>query len=333
MSRFLGTVVNKGLTDRIQEKRKCKRSSCRVYASNLRRINKEFSGKPFTINLSWLHADAKRILEKIKKLANVNQQRNFVSSALVGFDLLKDAENKEIFNQYLKKLNAKKAEMQRSGEMTSKQKAKYIDWKEILKLRRLLGREVNLARLYSRADVTRKDFLKIQRYLLLSLLTELPPTRNDYADVQIISEKDFNKLSKKNSDNFLVTARGGYKLYWRRYKTARTYGQILVFIPKHSKSLQRLLVKHIKYLRKHFPQNTALLLNQKFGKLSRNALTKYLQRMFKQYFKKSISTTMLRQIFLTSKYNKKELEEQQETSRLMGHSMKTQIADYIKKTD
>ena len=41
---------------------------------------------------------------------------------------------------------------------------------------------------------------------------------------------------------------------------------------------------------------------------------------------------MLRQIFLTNKYNKKALEEQQDTSRLMGHSMKTQIADYIKKT-
>ena len=323
-------VKNKGLTDKIMNKRKCKRSSCRVYSSNLRRINKEFSQKPFTITLDWLKKDAKTILDKIKRLGNINQQRNFMSAGLIGFDLLNDNDNRAIWNDYLKKLNKKKAEMQRSGEMTSKQKAKYIDWKEILKLKRLLGREVNLARLYTRENVTKKDFNKIQRYLLLMLLTELPPNRNDYADVTIISDKSFDKLDKKNSENYLVTARGGYKILWNRYKTASTYGKILVFIPKYSKSLQRLLVKHIKYLRKHFPENDALLLNQNFGRLSRNALTKYLQRMFKQYFKKNISTTALRQIFLTSKYNKKALEEQQDTSRLMGHSMKTQIADYVK---
>ena len=326
-------VKNKGLTDKISDKRKCKRSSCRVYASNLRRINKEFSTKPFTIDLAWLKTEANSILKKIKKLGNVNQQRNFISAGLVGLDLLHEDEKKNTWNVYLKTLNQKKAEMQRSGEMTSKQKAKYIDWKEILKLKRLIGREVNLARLYSRPTVTKKDFLKIQRYLLLNLLTELPPTRNDYADIQVISEKNFNKLDKKNSSNFLVTARGGYKIYWNRYKTSRTYGQILVFVPKYSKSLQRLLVKHIKNLRKHFPDNDALLLSQNFGRLSRNAMTKYLQRMFKQYFGKSISTTMLRQIFLTNKYNKKELQEQQDTSRLMGHSMRTQIADYIKKKE
>ncbi len=326
-------VKNKGLTDKIQDKRKCKRSSCRVYASNLRRINKEFSTKPFTIDLGWLKTEANSILKKIQKLGNVNQQRNFVSAGLIGFDLLNEAEKKHSWNVYLKTLNQKKAEMQRSGEMTSKQKAKYIDWKEILKLKRLLGREVNLARLYSRPTVTKKDFMKIQRHLLLQIFTELPPTRNDYADIEIISEKSFNKLPKKNVNNYLVTARGGYKIYWNRFKTSNTYGQILVFVPKYSKSLQRLLVKHVKYLRKHFPDNDALLLNQNFGRLSRNALTKYLQRMFKQYFGKSISTTMLRQIFLTNKYNKKELQEQQDTSRLMGHSMRTQIADYIKKKE
>ncbi len=323
-------VKNVGLTDKIMNKRKCKRSSCRVYSSNLRRMNKEFSKKPFTITLEWLKKDAKTILEKIKRLGNINQQRNFMSAGLIGFDVLNDTENRAIWNEYLKKLNKKKAEMQRSGDMTSKQKAKYIDWKEILKLKRLLGREVNLARLYTRQNVSKKDFNKVQRYLLLMLLTELPPNRNDYADVTIISEKKFDKLDNKTSENYLVTARGGYKILWNRYKTASTYGKILVFVPKYSKTLQRLLVKHVKYLRKHFPENDALLLNQNFGRLSRNALTKYLQRMFKQYFKKNISTTALRQIFLTSKYNKKALEEQQETSRLMGHSMKTQIADYVK---
>ena len=65
-------VKNTKLTDRIMEKRNCKRSSCRVYASNLRRINKEFSKELFAVDLKWLQKDSKIILEKIKRLSNIN---------------------------------------------------------------------------------------------------------------------------------------------------------------------------------------------------------------------------------------------------------------------
>ena len=323
-------VKNKALTDKIMEKRKCKRSSCRVYSSNLRRINREFSKEKFTVDLKWLQKDSKTILEKIKRMSNINQQRNFVSASLVGFDLLKDTKNRETFNSYLKVLNKKKAELQRSGEMTSKEKQRFVPWKEIIKLRRLLGREVNLSRLYQRETVTKKDFQKIQRYLLLMLLTELPPVRNDYADITIMTEKQFKEAGKAEK-NILLSSRGGYKFYWRKYKTVATYGQIVILVSKYSKSLQRLLVKHVKYLRKHFPDNQSLLLNQNFGRLSRNALTKYLQRMFKTYFKKNVSTTAIRQSFLTNRYDKKALEEHSEIARAMGHSRRTQQADYVKR--
>ncbi|HIB90434.1 TPA: hypothetical protein EYO57_25150 [Candidatus Poribacteria bacterium] len=320
--------INTALTDRIMEKRKCKRSSCRVYSSNLRRINKEFSEEPFTVNLKWLQKDAKVILAKIKRLSSVNKQRNFVSASLIGFDLLKDTKNQEVYNAYLKVLNKKKAELQRSGEMTEKEKQKFVPWKQIIKLRRLLGREVNLSRLYQREKVTKKDFQKLQRYLVLMLMTELPPVRNEYADVTIMTDKEQKESTGKN---VLLTSRGGYKFIWVKYKTAGTYGKIVIFVPKYSKSLQRLLVKHVKYLRKHFPGNKALLLNQNFGPLTRNALTKYLQRLFKTYFKKNVSTTAIRQSFLTNRYSKSALEEHSDIARAMGHSRATQQADYVKK--
>ena len=320
--------INTALTDRIMEKRKCKRSSCRVYSSNLRRINKEFSKEKFTVNLKWLEKDAAVILGKIKRLSSVNKQRNLVSAALIGFDLLKDTKNQEIFNAYLKVLNKKKAELQRSGEMTEKEKQKFVPWKQIIKLRRLLGREVNLSRLYQRENVTKKDFQKLQRYLVLMLMTELPPVRNEYADVAIMADKEHKESSDKN---VLLTSRGGYKFIWVKYKTAGTYGKIVIFVPKYSKSLQRLLVKHVKYLRKHFPDNKALLLNQNYGPLTRNALTKYLQRMFSVYFKKKVSTTAIRQSFLTNRYSKSALEEHSDIARAMGHSRSTQQADYVKK--
>ena len=53
--------------------------------------------------------------------------------------------------------------------------------------------------------------------------------------------------------------------------------------------------------------------------------------MFKEFFKKSVSVTMLRHIFLTNKYDKKQLEEQAETSKFMMHSQ-AMMKDYVKKT-
>ena len=69
------TQKNEDLVDRIQKKRNCARSSCRVYASNLRRINREFSDKEYNSNLKWLKTDAKMILEKLKKIKELNVEK------------------------------------------------------------------------------------------------------------------------------------------------------------------------------------------------------------------------------------------------------------------
>jgi ribosome maturation protein Sdo1 len=101
-------VKNKTLVDWIVEKRACKRASGRVYASNLRRIHKEFSKKKFHFDLKWLKEDASSILKKISKMQNVNTARNLMSAALVAFSLLKDESNIQKYNAVLKQLNEKK---------------------------------------------------------------------------------------------------------------------------------------------------------------------------------------------------------------------------------
>ena len=131
---------NKTLSDRIEAKRKCRRSSCRVYASNLNRINKEFSSKPMNHDLKWLSAEAESILKKLTKMKNVNIARNLVSAAIIGFDVLDDEKNKQKYNTALKKLNEKKNQLQMDGFMSEKQKAANIPWPQIVKLRKLLLR-------------------------------------------------------------------------------------------------------------------------------------------------------------------------------------------------
>jgi len=320
---------NIALVDMLEKNKKCKRSSCRTYASVLMRIHREYSKKKFNINMKWLSEEASGILSKIKKLQNVNIQRNLIGTGLVALGILADKKNQDIWNKYLKELNVQKAELMKSGELTGKQKSAWIDWKEIVKLRKVLNRRVNLTKLYDQ-QYNRKDFLVLQRLLILSLTTMLPGVaRLDYATLKFVSQKEFGQLKDQTAENYLVTGTK-YKIIFQKYKTSKTYGVVNIPVSKYSRPLQRLLVKHVRYLKRNFPENDCLFLSRNLTCMSRNSLTKFLQRMFKEFFKKNVSITMLRHIFLTNKYDKKQLEEQEETAKFMMHSP-GMMKDYVKK--
>ena len=152
--------------------------------------------------------------------------------------------------------------------------------------------------------------------------------RLDYATLRIISQRDFKKLADQAAENYLVTG-PRYKIIFQKYKTSQIYGVVNIPIAEHSKALQTLLKKHVRYLKVNFPESDCLFLNQNLTCMSRNSLTKFLQRLFKEYFKKNLSVTMLRHIFLTNKYDKKQLEEQEQTAKFMMHS-RSMMKDYVK---
>ena len=235
------TAKNQKLSDRIQKARGCRRSSARVYSSNLNRLHRDFlPHTKYSQDLKWLHTNAAVLLPKLKKIENVNTQRNMLSAALVGFDLLGAAKLKAPFVKQVGVLNKRKEETSRSGELTPKQAEKFVEWKSIMKLRRLLARVVNLGQYYKRKKVGRNEFQSIQENLVLHLYTEIPPVRNDWSAVRYLTEKEWDDLpeSEKTSTNNLVLGRGGYRVYWADYKTVKKHGVIQQIIPS---ALQRLL--------------------------------------------------------------------------------------------
>jgi hypothetical protein len=64
--------------------------------------------------------------------------------------------------------------------------------------------------------------------------------------------------------------------------------------------------------------------------MSRNGLTKFMQRMFYKHFRKNISTSALRSIFLTHKFDKKALEEQKDIAKAMHHTPAVARDFYVK---
>ncbi len=69
------------LADRIQKKRECARSSCRVYASNISRLQRDFLPKiKYNDNLKWLSDNSAELLVKLKRIENLNTQRNMLAA-------------------------------------------------------------------------------------------------------------------------------------------------------------------------------------------------------------------------------------------------------------
>ena len=119
-----------------------------------------------------------------------------------------------------------------------------------------------------------------------------------------------------SADNFY---KGG-KFYFNVYKTATQYGEQVIDVKEKAPEFYKILNKWVKINPTEY-----LLFSSNEQKLTSPQVT----RMLNKLFSKSVSTDMLRHIYLTDKYGKIQDEMEQE-SRDMAHSTEMQKM-YIKK--
>ena len=244
--------------------------------------------------------------EKILKyLSNIEpNKRKTILSALVVITDNKDYRDKMLddIKEYNKEISKQ--------EKNKNQEDSWIDKEEIDKIYSILYHNAKL--LYKRDSLSNSDLQEIQNYIIISLLggIYIPPRRSkDYVDFKI-SDID------KSEDNYIEKN----KLIFNSYKTAKTYGEQKVEIPKALKSILNKWIKvnPTKYL----------LFDTNMGKLSNVKLN---QRLNKILGKKA-SVNQLRHTFLTEKYGdmidtKKQLDED---FKQMGSSS-GQFQTYVKK--
>jgi integrase len=142
--------------------------------------------------------------------------------------------------------------------------------------------------------------------------------------MEVINKRAYNKLSdkEKQENNYLVINKNKMYMVLNQYKTSSKYKELNIDIPK---DLERLLRQYIRI------NGMGVLFKSSTGKpLSRNALSQLLLKTSKKYMGKSISTTMLRKIYLSSKYGDM-VEELKKDNAVMGHSKEVAMDTYIKK--
>ena len=108
-----------------------------------------------------------------------------------------------------------------------------------------------------------------------------------------------------------------------KYKTSKKYEQLN--IPIEDPNLRKILRYYLKI------NGMGVLFKTSTGKpISKGELSKILIKYSKKYLNKSISSTLLRKIYLSSKYSDVK-DEMEKDAKMMGNSVGTQQAVYVKK--
>lgn len=298
---------------------KAKESTLKMYVSNLMKLMKLYEKD----NLDFLKKP-EEIEEKLSSL-HYTTRRNYLNSIIVYLMAVKDKGDPLIkeFSDIRDKHNKQYEEENATGIISDKQKENFVDISEVNNMINKMGQEIKDKKLKKKEDLTAKDKNLIQVYTLYNIYTRLP-LRNDLAGMEVINKRAYNKLSEeeKKSENYLVINKNSMFFVLNKYKTSSKYEELKIDIPK---DLEKLLRQYIRI------NGMGVLFKSSTGKpLSRNALSQLLLKTSKKYMGKSISTTMLRKIYLSSKYADMK-EELEKDNKVMGHSKEVAMDSYIKK--
>jgi len=298
-----------------------KDSTINMYVANLTKLMKIFESE----NLKFLDSPEK-VKGKLSEL-HFTTQRNYLNAVIVY--LMSESEEHEedkLIKEYVSlrnDYNKMYEEQNALGTISDKQKDSFVDISEVNKMIDQMAKEIKDKGIKKKEDLSPKDLALLQVYIIFNIYTRIP-MRNDISGMETINKRSYNKLSEteKESKNHLVVNKNAMFMELNKFKTSSKYESITIPIPKDLEKLLRLWIRI---------NGMGVLFKSSTGKpLSRNALSQLLIKTSKKYMAKSISTTMLRKIYLSSKYSEVK-EEMAKDAEIMGHSTAMQGKVYIKK--
>tara|TARA_Y100001937_G_scaffold127873_1_gene201442 strand:+ start:92 stop:1063 length:972 start_codon:yes stop_codon:yes gene_type:complete len=317
-------IESNNLEEDIQKSRpNLKPNTIKQYVKNLNQLKKLFNSD----DLNFIDKP-NQVMEKLNDLHYLSQ-RNFLNAIIVFLSSInKDEEMDELLEQYGKKrdeLNDKYIEENKSGIISDKQSKNFSTTEDIFKMINQMGEELKPLKKKSKEDITKKEMQLLQAYILFNIYSRMP-MRNDVAGMEAITQAQYRKLDNetKKENNYLVVPSKG-KIYFvlNKYKTSKKYEELN--LPIEDPNLRKILRYYIKM------NGMGVLFKTSTGKpLTRIELSKVLIKYSKRYMNKSISTTLLRKIYLSSKYSKVK-EDMEKDAHMMGNSVSTQQAVYVKK--
>ena len=267
------------------------------------------------------------VMDKLSDLHYLSQ-RNILNAVVV---LLMALNSDEKYDKLLEEygslrdgLNDKYSDEQKSGIISDKQSKNFATTEEVFTMINKMADELKPLKKKSKDDITKKEMQLLQAFVLFNIYARMP-FRNDVAGMEAIQKRAYNKLSEeeKKAKNFLVVEKGGLFFVLNKYKTAKKYEEL--DLPIEDPTLKKILRYYLKM------NGMGVLFKTSTGKpLTRIELSKVLLKYSQKYMGKSISTTLLRKIYLSSKYGNMK-EELEKDNKVMGHSKAVALDTYVKK--
>ena len=300
--------------DEALSNRQLSENSKNLYKRNLLKLNdnKEIKNFNFLKNKD-------EVLTKIKDLKPTTQRSYIISICSI---LRDNTKMKKTYDEYFELLKSYNDTLRVNNEKSTTQEKNWITQEEVLKVHKTLKEDIENS-LSKKRKIDKQLFKKLLNYMILSLYTLIQPRRNkDYSLMRISSNMDdtnFNYLviDKKNNMKFILN----------NYKTEKKYHSVEIDIPDDLKQVILLYLKYhpLKLELKNKEFNIPFLVEDGKELKTSTEITKILNKIFD----KKISSSMLRNIFLTSKYGDL-VNELKEDTKIMGTSSGVALNNYIK---
>lgn len=288
--------------------------STNLYVKYLINLNNK---EPFN-NLMFLK-NTDDILKKLENYSD-NTKKTILSAITSILSLYNDKSvYKKLHKFYFELMMNKANDMKNidSNIKTEKENKNWIEWDEIITIRERLKNEI--LEFIDNKIISVAQYNKLLSLLVLSLYTMIPPRRNvDFIEMFFINHNKDTLDSNKNYLDYI-----NKKFIFNNYKTNKKYGLQSLEIPNN-------LLEIINLYLKHHPLNPDKKLlfkkNIEFRFLvfsdgspfNLNSTTRLLNKLFDG---KRIGSSMLRHIYLSSKYN---IDEMKTDADAMGHSLMEQ---------
>jgi hypothetical protein len=317
-------IDSSNITEDIQKARpNVKENTVKQYEVNLKKLQKLYESD----NYDFL-SKPDDVMHKIKDLHYLSQ-RNILNAIVVFLMALNHDEKYDklliTYGDLRDELNDKYSDEQKSGVISDKQSKNFTTTEEIFKMINQMADDLKPIKKKSKDEITKKEMQLLQAYVLFNIYSRMP-MRNDVAGMTAINQAAYKKLSeedKKENNYLVVPSKGNIYFVLNQYKTAKKYKEL--DLPIEDKDLRKILRYYLKM------NGMGILFKTSTGKpLTRTELSKVLLKYSKKYMDKSISTTLLRKIYLSSKYGNMK-EELEKDNKVMGHSKAVALDTYVKK--
>ena len=295
------------LAKKLREEKKVAESTANAYIRAMYLLN----GKQPYKNLTFLK-NTSAIADLVSKYAESTIKTIYASIVSV-LSLFKDKPTyKKIYQHYYDLMMGKseEAKQNESSDKTQKQTDNWITWDEVQK--KVADLREKVAEFKSNKSITNQQYESLLHYLIVSLYTETQPRRNqDYLDMYVAK-----KQPTETEHNYVVlTKTKPTSFVFNKFKTSKKYGQQTLEVPE---TLANVISEYLKFHPLKKNASYKFLVSYDGTPITAvNAITRVLNKIFG----KRVGSSMLRHIFLSTKYDIKEMEKD---ANAMGHSVEEQ---------